>query len=310
MQEVKYVTLQLCSLTYHKKQNVNILVTGANGQLGSEIGRLAGDYKDHAFRFTDIEDLDITDYHLLATYFSANRFDCIINCAAYTAVDKAEEERDLAMLVNATAAGYLAEFAKKMSALFIHISTDYVFDGKKNRPYNEKDNPKPLSYYGLTKLRGEETVIRTAGRGMLFRTSWLYSSYGKNFVRTILDHGMRGDSLKVIDDQTGTPTYARDLAAIVLQCIDRYDKKHMTIYHYSNEGLASWYDFAMAALKIAGISCEIIPVSTAAYGSKTKRPYYSVLDKEKIKHDFGISIPYWRDSLETCIKEILGNKMS
>jgi dTDP-4-dehydrorhamnose reductase len=288
---------------------VNILVTGANGQLGNEIRRLARDYKEHAFRFTDIEDLDITDYHLLETYFSANRFECIINSAAYTAVDKAEEERDLAMLVNGTAAGYLAEFAKKMSALFIHISTDYVFDGEKNRPYDENDTPNPLSYYGLTKLRGEEEVLRTAGRGLLFRTSWLYSPYGKNFVRTILDLGKRSDSLKVIDDQTGTPTYARDLATVVLQCITRYDKKHMTIYHYSNEGLASWYDFAMAALKIAGISGEIVPVSTVGYGSKTRRPYYSVLDKGKIKHDFGISIPYWRDSLEICVKEILGNGM-
>jgi dTDP-4-dehydrorhamnose reductase len=288
---------------------VNILVTGSNGQLGHEIRQLVKEHKNFNCLFTDIEELDITNDELLHDYFSLHRFDCIINCAAYTAVDKAEEERAQAMLVNATAPGYLAQCARDMEALMVHISTDYIFDGKKNRPYEETDTPGPLSYYGLTKLRGEEQILSQAGRGLLFRTSWLYSSFGKNFVKTIITHGLRGETLHVVDDQTGTPTYACDLAAVILQCITKYVKQNTSIYHYSNEGSASWYDFALAVLKIAGISCKIVPVKTSSYPSKAKRPSYSVLNKNKIRNDFGITIPYWRDSLEECVKEIVRNEI-
>ncbi|MCX6235712.1 MAG: dTDP-4-dehydrorhamnose reductase [Bacteroidetes bacterium] len=286
---------------------MKILVTGSNGQLGSEIRRLEQDYAGYSFTFTDIAELDITSHNDLFHFFSARSFDCVINCAAYTAVDKAEDEKELAMLVNATAAGYLAEFSRQMGALMVHLSTDYVFDGMKNHPYNETDTTNPLSHYGFTKLRGEEQVMRHSLKSMIIRTSWLYSGYGNNFVKTILKRGRSGEQLRVVSDQIGCPTYARDLAKCILDILPFCKQEGHAIYHYTNEGVASWYDFALEILKIAGISCPVIPVCTADYPSKTRRPFYSVLSKNKIKKAFHLTIPYWKDSLKDCINDLLLN---
>jgi dTDP-4-dehydrorhamnose reductase len=286
---------------------VKILVTGSNGQLGSEIRRLANHYKEFDFVFTDVGELDITDNRVLSDFFSDHTFDCIINCAAYTLVDKAEDEKDLAMLVNSTAPGYLAVHSRKMNALMVHISTDYVFDGEKNSPYTETEQTNPLSYYGLTKLRGEEQVIKHSGSAFIIRTSWLYSSFGSNFVKTILNRGRMNKQLSVVADQTGSPTYARDLAKCILNIIPLINKGGSEIYHYTNEGEASWYEFAAEIIKIAGLACSVIPVSTSDYPTKARRPFYSVLDKNKIQKVFNITIPHWKDSLRECIDEIPGN---
>lgn len=279
----------------------NILVTGANGQLGSELKHLSQFHPFH-FVFTDIEELDITSMEEMEAFFSSQKFDWVINCAAYTAVDKAEEEKELADLVNHKAAGNLAAVSSRFKAKLIHISTDFVFDGNSFTPYTEKDKPHPLSVYGKTKWEGEKAVLKRCPQAVIIRTSWLYSSYGNNFVKTIMEAAKKRESLNVVFDQIGTPTYARDLAQAVLSII-RFRDFVPGIYHYSNEGVASWYDFAKAIMEIAGMECRIEPIETHQYPTPARRPACSVLNKAKIKKTYRIEIPYWRDSLKKCLRK-------
>jgi dTDP-4-dehydrorhamnose reductase len=284
---------------------MNILITGAKGQLGSEIKELSPLYKDLKFTFTDVEELDITNYDALGKYFSKNKFDCIINCAGFTAVDKAESEKASAILLNATAVKYLAEYSSGQNALFVHVSTDYVFDGKNCKPYVEGDMTNPKTVYGKSKLDGEVEVIFNAQKAIIFRTSWLYSSYGSNFVKTILRIAKEKGELRVIDDQVGSPTYAGDLAKAILDIVPTYKAESKSeIFNYSNEGVASWYDFAKEITEIANIKCDITPIETKDYPTPAARPLYSVLNKSKIRKQFNLVIPYWKDSLKECIKKI------
>ncbi len=286
------------------KGGKNILVTGAKGQLGSEIRHLSQSQQGFSFEFTDIEELDITSWEQLEAFFSSRKFDAIINCAAYTAVDKAEKEKEQAELINHIAAENLAVFSRKHKAPLIHISTDFVFDGKSFTPYREEDLPHPLSVYGKTKWAGENAVLKEAEKAVIIRTSWLYSSYGHNFVKTMLKLAKERDSLNVVYDQVGTPTYARDLAGAVLSILNHKD--FVTgIYHYSNEGVASWYDLAQAIVEIAGLDCRVYPIETHQYPTPAKRPAYSLLNKAKIKKTYGLEIPHWRTSLKDCLEILL-----
>lgn len=284
---------------------LNILITGSNGQLGSEIRALAREFPAYSITFTDIDELDITNARALDDFFSGKRFHALVNCAAYTAVDKAEQEKELARLVNVEAVKNLTEAAVNHHIFPVHISTDYVFGGNSDRPYRENDIPDPGSEYGRTKLEGEQVFYLATNKGLIIRTSWLYSSFGRNFVKTILSKGAEKGELRVVDDQVGCPTYARDLARVILTilpaAIDRGTKE---IYHYSNEGSCSWYDLADEAIALSGIPCKVMPIRTVEYPTPAARPMYSILDKEKIKTDFGISIPHWKESLEDCIKLI------
>ena len=283
----------------------NILVTGSKGQLGNEIQKLASSYPSIKFYFTDVEELDITDVEQLDKFFIENKIDFIINCAAYTAVDKAETDRKLADLINVTAVKYLAEISKKFKTTLIHISTDYVFDGRNYKPYVETDKPNPISYYGQTKLNGEIQIEKYAGNAIIIRTSWLYSGFGNNFVKTMIKYGNERDSLKVVADQVGTPTYAGDLAKAILKIIPELKNINgIEIYNFSNEGAISWYDFAEAIMKLKNINCKIIPIESKDYPTPAPRPFYSILNKAKIKNDFSIEIPYWLDSLEKCLAEL------
>lgn len=281
---------------------MNILVTGCNGQLGKEIQQLSKIYKAFDFFFTDIDDLNITQQEKVAKYVKANKIDCIINCAAYTNVEQAENDRENASSINTAAVKNIAEVAAKANALLIHFSTDYVFDGKNFKPYTEGDTAGPKNYYGKTKFDGEIEIVFNAKRAIIIRTSWLYGSTGSNFVKTILEKAKANKELDVIYDQIGTPTYARDLAKAVLDIIPKVKSKIRTeIYNYSNEGVASWYDFAKAIIEIKNIKCNINPVLTKDTTINTIRPQYSVLNKTRIKADFGLKIPYWRDSLKDCL---------
>ena len=285
---------------------MNILVTGSNGQLGSEIRELSPNYS-YNFFFTDVNDLDISKESEIKKYVNEKDIDLIINCAAYTAVDKAEEEKELADLINHKAVKYLADTAKEKNVPLIHISTDYVFDGKNYRPYVENDPVNPQGVYGLTKLKGEETFKNSGANGIIIRTSWVYSSYGHNFVKTMLRLKDRNE-LGVVFDQVGTPTYARDLAYTILEIINKnlqkIKNKKAEIYHYSNEGVISWYDFAKAIFEIENINIKVNPIESKDYPTPAKRPHYSVLNKKKIKNEFNITIPYWRDSLKVCLQRI------
>jgi dTDP-4-dehydrorhamnose reductase len=279
-----------------------VLVTGASGQLGSEIRLLSAQYADREFVFTDYQELDITDMQAVITYVMENKFYALINCAAYTAVDKAESDRDKAYLINEAGAGYLAEAAAQSGAKFVHISTDFIFDGSHSTPIEEDDTAAPLSVYGASKLAGEIAVMNANSDSIIFRTSWVYSSFGGNFVKTMLRLCTEREKLSVIFDQTGTPTYARDLAQAILDTLDTARDKNISgVYHYSNEGVASWYDFAIAIRDIAGLKTKIIPIETSEYPTPAIRPKYSVLNKKKVKDTFGIEIPYWRDSLVACM---------
>ncbi|MFW6275434.1 MAG: dTDP-4-dehydrorhamnose reductase [bacterium] len=281
---------------------MNILITGSNGQLGSEFRQLESKYKEHKFFFTDVDDLDITDADASAKFVKNNGIQACINCAGYTAVDKAENDKIQAMLVNATAVKNLAIACAKVNALFVHISTDYVFEGKNYKPYTENDTASPKSIYGKTKLDGEIEVIFNAKRALIFRTSWLYSSFGNNFVKTMVEKGKSLGELRVVYDQIGSPTYAADLAQAILSIMEKVPSKMRTeIYNFSNEGIASWYDFAKAIFDIKNIDCNVVPVPSKEYKTDAVRPFYSILDKSKIKKDFGITIPYWRDSLKRCL---------
>ena len=284
---------------------MRILVTGSKGQLGNEIHVLAEDYPDFDFIYTDVDELDITDQLKVEAFFVANKPQVIINCAAYTAVDKAETDEAIAYLINATAIENLSKSATKIEALIVQISTDYVFDGKSYLPYSETDETNPKSAYGRTKLAGENAVFEYASKGLILRTSWLYSAFGNNFVKTMTKYGIEREELKVVYDQVGTPTYARDLAKAILDIIPSAIQHSGTeLFHYSNEGVASWYDFAKIILNFSGINCNLKPIRTKDYPLPAPRPSYSVLSKSKIKDIYKIKIPYWSDSVKNCIQRL------
>lgn len=283
---------------------INILVTGSNGQLGNELRKLESVSPDFNFVFTDIAELDITSPDAIETMMKAENIAVIINCAAYTAVDKAETETELAYRINAAAPGYLADAAFKFDALLVHISTDYVFSGEGFRPYTENFPSDPRSTYGTSKLKGEFAVIDSGCRHIIIRTSWLYSAFGNNFIKTVRKYGRERGHLNMIYDQIGTPTHAADLAQTILTIIPHCNDNKSNIYHFSNEGVCSWYDFALEILSQSGITCSVTPINTEDYPSLAIRPFYSVLNKSKIKHDFGITIPHWKESLTRCLKEL------
>ncbi len=284
---------------------MNILITGANGQLGSEIREISKNETKHNFLFEGSKTLDITKSSLVEDYIITNEIDVIINCAAYTAVDKAESDIERANSVNAIGVKNLVSSIEKVKGKIIHISTDYVFNGQNYSPYNESQDVDPLGVYGKTKREGEEFILNSNVEGIVIRTSWVYSSFGNNFVKTMLRLGKERDKLGVIFDQIGSPTYARDLAKICIFLLKEEQlDEHSKIYHYSNEGIASWYDFAKAIMLYGGLDCEVNPIETKEYPTPAKRPSYSVMNKANIKKDFNIEIPYWRDSLKDCIKEL------
>lgn len=281
-----------------------VLVLGANGQLGSEIKEIASLYNFNFF-FTCRADLDIENHLAIQSFIEKNGIDIIINCTAYTAVDKAESESELANRINHDSIKYLASLAKEKSIKLIHISTDYVFDGMNYRPYLETDKTNPCSIYGRSKCDGENAIVDINPQGsVIIRTSWMYSSYGLNFVKTMLRLGSERESLNVIYDQVGAPTYARDLAHTILTIIPRLSHGDVEIFHYANEGVLSWFDFAKEIMKMAKLPCKINPIQTWQYPTPAKRPYYSLLNKNKIKERYGIEIPYWKDSLKECLVKL------
>jgi len=295
----------------------NILVTGANGQLGREIKQLVINQKNTfeknnlTFYFTTKDQVDITNKKEIEEFVKTNNINIIINCAAYTAVDKAETEAKIADAINHLAVKYLAEISKERDISLIHISTDYVFDGKNYKPYVETDPTNPQSIYGKTKLAGEKAIQSiNPPNSIIIRTSWVYSEFGNNFVKTMLRVGKERDSLKVVYDQIGSPAYTRDLAKAILQIIQHstFNIQHLIqIYHYSNEGVCSWFDFAKEIIQMANLNCKVEPIETKEYPTPANRPHYSLLNKAKIKRDFQIEIPYWKDSLSDCLKR-LGEK--
>jgi dTDP-4-dehydrorhamnose reductase len=279
-----------------------ILVTGANGQLGAALEVLAPDFTEYLFLFVTKEALNITDADATEKYFSAHSIDFCINCAAYTAVDKAESEVENAFLINATAVATLASVCKKNTAQLIHISTDYVFDGTANQPYKETDKTNPVSVYGKSKLQGEEWAMQNAPSTIIIRTAWLYAAFKNNFVKTMLRLMLEKDSINVVNDQFGCPTYAADLAAAIMQIIiSNKSKINPGIYNYTNAGITNWYQFAIAIKKISNTNCSINPITTAQYPTAAKRPAYSVLDTAKIKETFAVAVPHWEDSLKRCL---------
>ncbi len=282
-----------------------ILITGANGQLGNELKVVSKNFYGYDFIFTDIDSLDITSHDQTTGFIKKSRPDWIINCASYNLVDKAESEPDQALLINGIAVKNITEVISGSECRFIHISSDYVYDGKSNVPYNEQISPNPLSAYGKSKLAGEKYALLHQG-SMIIRTSWLYSSFGNNFVKTILRNAAEKESLKVVFDQTGTPTYAADLAEAIMSIVSGVIRNQMAmnsgIYNYSNEGVCTWYDFACEIIKEAGLPCKVSPVLSKEYDQTAQRPSYSVMDKSKIKENYGLTIPHWRTSLLKCIK--------
>ena len=282
----------------------NVLITGANGQLGNEMRVLSEANKEYTYFFTDVAELDICNEQAVMDFVKANDIKVIVNCAAYTAVDKAEENVELCTKLNADAVGYLAKAAEANGAEFVQISTDYVFDGTAHIPYQETEPTCPNSVYGSTKLAGEQNALTLCSRSMVIRTAWLYSTFGNNFVKTMIRLGKERDTLGVIFDQVGTPTYARDLARAIFAAIRQGVVPG--VYHFSNEGVCSWYDFTKAIHRIAGITdCKVNPLHTEEYPTPAKRPHYSVLDKTKIKNTYQIEIPYWEDSLKECISQLV-----
>lgn len=287
--------------------NFNILVTGTNGQVGSELKELSLDY-NYNFFFTTRDELDISNRDEVKNFCESNNINTIINCAAYTAVDKAESDIEMADEINHKAVKKLAKFSEERNIKLIHISTDYVFDGKNYKPYSEANQTNPNSVYGKTKLDGELEMIKINPKNsIIIRTSWVYSSFGNNFVKTMLRLGKEKDKLGVIFDQIGTPTYAKDLAKTILDIIPNIKNNKIEIYNYSNEGVLSWYDFAKEIMKMAKIDCTINPIETYQYPTPASRPHYSLLNKSKIKNEFNITIPFWKDSLDKCLRT-LGEK--
>lgn len=283
---------------------MNILVTGCKGQLGTELQKIAARDTQHRWVFTDVDTLDICDKAAVETCFDEQRIDACINCAAYTAVDKAEDEPELATLINAFAPKVLAEACLRHDALLIHISTDYVFAGDGNTPIKESVAPAPRSVYGSTKLAGEKAIQKSGCKSIILRTAWLYSPYGRNFLTTMRSLMSSREELSVVCDQVGSPTCAGDLAALIMHIIATKQLGKTGLYHYSDEGAVSWYDFAMAIKDICGYTCKIRPCLSSEYRSKARRPQYSVLDKSLVKKTFGVEVPYWRDSLAECISRI------
>lgn len=284
-----------------------ILVTGANGQLGNSIRLKANQHPQYNFLFTDVDTLDITDAAAVKAMVKDNQVNYILNCAAYTAVDKAEDNEDLCRRLNCDAVHVLGEAAREANAKIIHVSTDYVFSGTNYRPYKETDDTRPVSAYGRTKLAGEEALVKVCPDAIIIRTAWLYSEFGNNFVKTVLRLGKERDQLGFVFDQAGTPTYAGDLAEAILTIVTADEKGTFVpgIYHYSNEGVCSWYDFTVKVLQIAGIECNVRPIETKDYPTRAVRPPYSVLNKGKIKETYGITIPHWEESLRICLKQLL-----
>ncbi len=285
---------------------MNILVTGANGQLGNEIRRISGNFPGDQFFFTDVAELDITHPASVEDFFDTNGVQLVINCAAYTAVDKAESEESAATLINSTAVQYLAKACDRFDAAIIHVSTDYVYDGCAYKPYTEDHDTAPASVYGRSKLAGEKAAL-SCPKSVVIRTSWLYSSFGNNFVKTMLRLGKERETLNVVFEQVGTPTYAADLAQAIMVIAEhaKQNKLQHGIFHYSNEGVCSWYDFACEIMRLAGLKCVVQPIETKDYPTPASRPHYSVLNKFRIKTAYGIVIPHWQDSLEKCIAELL-----
>ena len=284
---------------------MKILVTGSKGQLGNEIQSIAKDYLDFEFLFTDIDDLDITNAEQVNEYFKLNRPDAVINCAAYTAVDKAESDIEMAYRINHLAVENLAKSASAVNALIVHVSTDYVFDGQSEVPYTESDSANPQSVYGKSKLAGEQAVNKFALKGVIIRTSWLYSAFGANFIKTILRVGSEKKELNVVFDQVGTPTYAKDLSKAILDIIPQASKQNgVELFNYSNEGVTNWYEFAKTIVSIAGLDCKINPILSKDYPVSAPRPNFSVLSKSKIKETYHISIPYWLDSVVDCMARL------
>lgn len=328
-------------LTSIIKNSISVLVTGKDGQLGQSIQKLVQEdfsfllemtfessysekldksFEDFKFTFVGRDELDLSSSQSIGEYFVDKSFDVIINCAAYTAVDKAEFEAELADKINHLAVKQLAEIAKEQNSLLVHVSTDYVFNGQACKPYAESAEVKPLGIYGLTKLKGEQAMRSIAPSGCIIRTSWVYSEFGNNFVKTMLKLGADRTSLNVIFDQIGSPTYAGDLAQAILQIVglskhfsgfkqpqmlkhDHHDE-YCDIYHYSNEGVCSWYDFAQAIFELSNMECTVYPIETKDYPTPAIRPNYSIMNKAKIKQDYSIEIPYWRNSLITCLLKL------
>jgi len=284
---------------------MNTLITGANGQLGNELRQASGNHPDFKFFFTDVDELDITHSDAIHDFFERNEIQTVINCAAYTAVDKAESDEKSAMLINAAAVEYLANACIKTDATLIHISTDYVYDGCACKPYSEDHCTAPATVYGHSKLVGEKAAL-TAPKSVVIRTSWLYSSFGVNFVKTMLRLGKESETLNVVFDQTGTPTYAADLAQAIMEIIKTAEQNTLRtgIFHYSNEGVCSWYDFAHEIMQQAGLKCVVRPIETKDYPAPAPRPHYSVLNKASIKAAYGLKIPHWKDSLKRCLAEL------
>ncbi len=282
---------------------MNILITGCRGQLGSELRQLQGAHPGHRFINTDVGELDVTDPEAIGSFLDAHGVDGIVNCAAYTAVDRAESDRGPCEALNSKAPAHLAVAIQRRGGWIVHVSTDYVFDGLKCEPYLETDPPCPRSVYGSTKLAGEAAVLGCCSRAMVVRTSWLYSAFGNNFVKTMVRLGRERDSLGVVFDQVGSPTYARDLARAIMVAVEGGVVRG--VFHFSNEGVCSWYDFAKAVHAMAGIaSCRLRPIRTSEYPTPAPRPPYSVLDKAKVKEALGIEIPHWRDSLLECMSQL------
>ncbi|MBT4129689.1 MAG: dTDP-4-dehydrorhamnose reductase [Candidatus Marinimicrobia bacterium] len=297
-----------------------LLVIGSNGQLGRSLQKIvstSSTYTEIMFTFAGREQLDLSHPKQIADYFQNNRYDTIINAAAYTAVDKAESEPELADQINYQAVAQLAEIAKQHQTALLHVSTDYVFDGNNHTPYHENESPHPQSVYGKSKLKGEQAMIEIGPQGCIVRTGWLYSEFGHNFVKTMLRLAQEREQINVVDDQIGTPTYATDLAYALLNIAETKNqppfpsrtitKKGVETYHYANEGVASWYDFAQAIFEIAEKSCKINPIVSDQYPTPAKRPHYSVLSKRAIKQQFQLQIPYWRSSLKQCLEAINNN---
>ncbi len=284
-------------------QKPTILVTGSNGQLGKEIKQLESDYPEFSFIFLSREDLPIHHFELVRNFFKGYSPQFLINCAAYTAVDKAESEKDLAFQVNGEAVGVLAAVCKEYGTKFIHISTDYVFDGNGTAPYTPESATNPQSVYGASKLQGEQEAMRYNPDSMIIRTSWVYSEFGKNFVKTMLKLMSEREELNVVSDQVGSPTYAADLAAVIMQVIAS-GKWIPGMYHFSNAGIISWYDFALAIKELTGKSCRVNPIPSSQYPTPAKRPAYSVMDTSRIFSNFGLTPKNWKDSLQVCLKNL------
>lgn len=292
---------------------MKLLITGANGQLGRSIKKASVEFPEFEFQYTDLPELDITNLKAIQTIIANDSIDVIINCAAYTAVDKAEEDSKLAFLINKTGPANLAIACNESKCSLLHISTDYVFSGKAYRPYLPSHPTDPISIYAQSKEAGESSILKTNPNGWIIRTSWLYSEFGQNFVKTMMRLGKEREQLNIIADQIGSPCYAYDLANTILSVVKHNTKSAQkqqgtSIYHYSNSGCASWFDFTKSIMELSGIECKVNPITTEMYPLPATRPFYSVLNTESIVKDFDISIPYWKDSLKNCIDTLLSKE--